>query len=88
MAFEGKPEAALTYALRNGSLQGAYFMLAARALGLDVGAMSGFDNAGVDKEFFRRHGRQIELFCAMWVSAIRPRCVRAVRALLSTRLRT
>jgi 3-hydroxypropanoate dehydrogenase len=39
-------------AFRNGSLQGGYFMLAARALGLDAGAMSGFDNAGVDKEFF------------------------------------
>ena len=51
-AFEGKPEAASTYALRNGSLQGAYFMLAARALGLDVGPMSGFRNAGVDQEFF------------------------------------
>ncbi len=39
-------------ALRNSSLQGGYFILAARALGLDVGPMSGFDNAGVDKEFF------------------------------------
>jgi 3-hydroxypropanoate dehydrogenase len=39
-------------AFRNGSLQGAYFMIAARALGLDCGPLSGFDNAGVDKEFF------------------------------------
>lgn len=39
-------------ALRNSSLQGGYFILAARALGLDAGPMSGFDNAGVDKEFF------------------------------------
>jgi len=39
-------------AIRNGTLQGAYFMIAARALGLDVGAMSGFDHAGVDSEFF------------------------------------
>ncbi|MBV9693303.1 MAG: malonic semialdehyde reductase, partial [Alphaproteobacteria bacterium] len=39
-------------AFRNGSLQGAYFIIAARALGLDCGPMSGFDNAGVDKEFF------------------------------------
>ncbi len=39
-------------AIRNGSLQGGYFILAARALGLDCGPMSGFDNAGVDKEFF------------------------------------
>ncbi len=39
-------------AMRNGTLQGAYLMIAARALGLDCGPMSGFDNAGVDKEFF------------------------------------
>jgi len=39
-------------AFRNGTLQGAYFMMAARALGLDCGPMSGFDNAAVDKEFF------------------------------------
>lgn len=39
-------------ALRNSSLQGAYLILAARALGLDTGPMSGFDNAGVDREFF------------------------------------
>jgi len=39
-------------AFRNGTLSGAYLMLAARALGLDCGPMSGFDNAGVDKEFF------------------------------------
>lgn len=39
-------------ALRNSSLQGGYFILAARALGLDVGPMSGFDNAGVDAAFF------------------------------------
>lgn len=39
-------------ALRNSSLQGAYFILAARALGLDTGPMSGFDNAAVDAGFF------------------------------------
>jgi nitroreductase len=39
-------------ALRNSSLQGAYLMLAARALGLDCGPMSGFDNDAVDREFF------------------------------------
>ena len=43
---------ALQTAMRNGSLQGAYLMLAARALGLDVGPMSGFDPAGVDAAFF------------------------------------
>lgn len=41
-----------TTALRNGSLQGAYLILAARALGLDAGPMSGFDAAAVDREFF------------------------------------
>jgi len=46
------PELAAATALRNGSLQGAYFMLAARSLGLDCGPMSGFDNAKVDAEFF------------------------------------
>ena len=45
-------EQAQTVAFRNGSLQGAYLIMAARALGLDCGPMSGFDNAGVDKEFF------------------------------------
>ncbi len=39
-------------AMRNGTLQGAYLMLAARAVGLDCGPMSGFDNAKVDAEFF------------------------------------
>lgn len=42
-----------TTAFRNGTLQGAYLMLAARALGLDCGPMSGFDNDGVDEAFFR-----------------------------------
>ena len=46
------PKIAEITAFRNGTLQGAYFILAARALGLDCGPMSGFDNAGVDKEFF------------------------------------
>jgi 3-hydroxypropanoate dehydrogenase len=48
----GDPVAKETGALRNSSLQGGYFIMAARALGLDVGPMSGFDNAGVDAEFF------------------------------------
>ncbi|MCK7614667.1 malonic semialdehyde reductase [Roseibium sediminicola] len=50
--FEGKPEHAEVTAFRNGTLQGAYFMIAARAVGLDVGAMSGFSNKIVDEEFF------------------------------------
>jgi len=48
----GDPVAKEQGAFRNSSLQGGYFILAARALGLDVGAMSGFDNAGVDAAFF------------------------------------
>jgi len=48
---EKKPHAQIT-AMRNGSLQGAYFIIAARALGLDTGPMSGFDNAKVDAAFF------------------------------------
>lgn len=51
--FKGRPESELEYiALRNSSLQGAYFILAARTLGLDCGPMSGFDNAKVDEAFF------------------------------------
>jgi 3-hydroxypropanoate dehydrogenase len=51
-AFAGKPDKIQETAFRNGSLQGAYLIIAARLLGLDCGPMSGFDNAGVDKAFF------------------------------------
>lgn len=50
--FAGKPDAIQSTAFRNSSLQGAYFILAARAVGLDCGPMSGFDNARVDATFF------------------------------------
>jgi 3-hydroxypropanoate dehydrogenase len=50
--FESNPQLVEVTALRNSSLQGAYLILAARALGLDCGPMSGFDNAKVDEEFF------------------------------------
>jgi 3-hydroxypropanoate dehydrogenase len=50
--FAGKPELIATAALRNASMQGGYFIMAARALGLDCGPMSGFDNAKVDAAFF------------------------------------
>ncbi|MBA2919896.1 MULTISPECIES: malonic semialdehyde reductase [Sphingomonas] len=46
------PEVRKVHALRNSSLQGGYFIMAARALGLDTGPMSGFDNARVDELFF------------------------------------
>ncbi len=50
--FAGKPAFAETTALRNSSLQGAYLIVVARALGLDTGPMSGFDGAKVDAAFF------------------------------------
>jgi 3-hydroxypropanoate dehydrogenase len=50
--YAKNPALTETVAFRNGTLRGAYFMLAARAVGLDVGGMSGFDNAKVDAEFF------------------------------------
>jgi 3-hydroxypropanoate dehydrogenase len=50
--FSGNDAMIATTAMRNSSLQGAYLMLAARALGFDTGPMSGFDNAAVDAAFF------------------------------------
>jgi 3-hydroxypropanoate dehydrogenase len=50
--FANNPQLVEVTAKRNSSLQGAYLMLAARALGLDCGPMSGFDNARLDEEFF------------------------------------
>jgi len=50
--FVGNDTLIETTAVRNGSLQGAYVIMAARALGLDCGPMSGYDQAGVDAEFF------------------------------------
>jgi len=54
--FESLPDKGAEHALRNGSLQGAYLIIAARALGLDCGPMSGFDSHGVDAEFFSGTG--------------------------------
>lgn len=51
-AFEGKEAHIAATAFRNGTLQGAYFIIAARSLGLDVGCISGFSNEVVDTEFF------------------------------------
>jgi 3-hydroxypropanoate dehydrogenase len=50
--FEGNPTLATNTATRNGTLGGAYFLLAARAVGLDCGPMSGFDISKVNAEFF------------------------------------
>ncbi len=54
--FTGSTEVADTTAFRNGTLQVAYLILAARALGLDTGPMSGFDQAKVDETFFKDTG--------------------------------
>jgi 3-hydroxypropanoate dehydrogenase len=63
--FAGKPKHIADTAFRNGSLQGAYFILAARALGLDTGPMSGFDNAGVDREFFSGSSVKSNFLCSV-----------------------
>jgi len=54
--FAGNPELAEETAFRNGTLQGAYLIMAARAIGLDAGPMSGFDRARVDEIFFAERG--------------------------------
>ncbi len=61
--FAGKDEVIRTTALRNGTLQGAYLIIAARALGLDCGPMSGFDNAKVDAEFFAGSAVKSNFLC-------------------------
>ncbi|KAI95272.1 nitroreductase [Rhodomicrobium udaipurense JA643] len=80
--FEGKGASVLeTTALRNGTLQGAYFIIAARALGLDTGPMSGFDQAGVDLEFFAGTPVKSNFICNLGYgdpAALRPRLPRFV----------
>jgi 3-hydroxypropanoate dehydrogenase len=61
--FAGNANYADVTAFRNSTLQGAYFMIAARAMGLDVGAMSGFSNAVVDEEFFAENGWKSNFLC-------------------------
>lgn len=61
--FEGKAEHAEVTAFRNGTLQGGYFMIAARALGLDVGPISGFSNEIVDEEFFAGTSLKSNFLC-------------------------
>lgn len=63
--FAGNEELSQTTAFRNGTLQGAYFMIAARALGLDCGPMSGFDNAGVDREFLNGTTWKSNFLCSI-----------------------
>lgn len=77
--FEGKPKKIEETAFRNGSLQGAYLILAARALGLACGPMSGFDNDGVDKEFFAGTNVKSNFLCNLGYgdnSELRPRSPR------------
>ncbi len=61
--FSGSEEFAEITAFRNSSLQGAYFILAARTLGLDCGPMSGFDNIGLDNEFFSASNFKSNFIC-------------------------
>ena len=61
--FEGKTQYIEDTAFRNSTLQGAYFTIAARALGLDVGAMSGFSNEIVDQEFFADKNWKSNFLC-------------------------
>ena len=63
--FEGKEEKIAETAFRNGTLQGAYLIMAARALGLDCGPMSGFDNQGVDRDFFAGTNVKSNFLCSL-----------------------
>jgi 3-hydroxypropanoate dehydrogenase len=63
--YEGNDEKIFETAFRNGTLQGAYLIMAARALGLDCGPMSGFDNAGVDRAFFAGTNVKSNILCSL-----------------------
>lgn len=63
--FVGNEQLSDTTAFRNGTLQGAYLMLAARSLGLDCGPMSGFNNAGVDEAFFPNSTVKSNFICGL-----------------------
>lgn len=63
--FYREPTVAAETAKRNSSLQGAYLIIAARALGLDCGPMSGFDSEGVDREFFSGTRIQSNFICSL-----------------------
>ncbi|MDC0158690.1 malonic semialdehyde reductase [Rhodospirillaceae bacterium] len=61
--FNNNPDFVLSTAFRNCSMQGAYLIMAARALGLDCGPMSGFDNDLIDKEFFPGEAVKSNFLC-------------------------
>lgn len=75
----GKEEFTKTHAFRNATLQAAYLIIAARAMGLDAGPMSGFDNAKVDAEFLSDTGWKSNFLCNMGYgdsSQLKPRLPR------------
>ena len=77
--FAGKEEKIFDTAFRNGTLQGAYLIMAARAVGLDCGPMSGFNNKGVDREFFAGTNVRSNFLCNLGYgdgSALFPRSPR------------
>jgi 3-hydroxypropanoate dehydrogenase len=63
--FEGNEAKIFDTAFRNGTLQGAYLIMAARALGLDCGPMSGFDNQGIDRDFFAGTNIKSNFLCSL-----------------------
>jgi 3-hydroxypropanoate dehydrogenase len=77
--FAGKPDHIRETAFRNGTLQGAYLILAARAVGLDCGPMSGFDQSAVTAEFFPGTSVKANFLCNIGygdASVLRPRSPR------------
>ena len=77
--FAGKDALIRTTAFRNGSLQGAYLIIAARALGLDCGPMSGFDTDVIDREFFPGQSVKSNFLCNLGygdAEKLRPRAPR------------
>ena len=78
-ALASDPERTRLMAMRSTGLQGGYFMLAARALGLDCGPMSGFDRDGVDREFFAGTAIKSYFLCNLGYGdrdGLRPRAAR------------
>ena len=63
--YKGNPDMNLSTAFRNSSLQGAYMMMVARAMGLDCGPMSGFNNDLVDEIFFKDTNVKSNFLCCL-----------------------
>lgn len=76
--YEGKPDLDRT-ALRNSALQGAYLMMAARALGLDCGPMSGFNEKMVNDDFFADGRYRVNFLCALGYGVPQPPAPRLPR---------